>query len=123
VLANQNAKLTGPDQGFLVSRLVLTLKPWERGCFKSSPGSWEFDVLSLPCGGAFDKGGEFEPEVLKFCPFSGASCMHRKDFALAANTDISDFEENGLNFVKNWLKEMGMEKLCASFEGMYYKIV
>jgi hypothetical protein len=24
-------KLTGPDQGFLVSRLVLTLKPWERG--------------------------------------------------------------------------------------------
>jgi hypothetical protein len=22
----------GPDQGFLVSRLVLTLKPWERGC-------------------------------------------------------------------------------------------
>ena len=32
VLANQNAKLTGPDQGFLVSPLVLTLKPWERGC-------------------------------------------------------------------------------------------
>ena len=32
VLANQNAKLTGPDQGFLVSRLVLTLKPWEQGC-------------------------------------------------------------------------------------------
>ena len=31
VLANQNATLTGPDQGFLVSRLVLTLKPWERG--------------------------------------------------------------------------------------------
>ena len=31
VLANQNAKLTGPDQSFLVSRLVLTLKPWERG--------------------------------------------------------------------------------------------
>ena len=31
VLANQNAKLTGPDQGFLVSPLVLTLKPWERG--------------------------------------------------------------------------------------------
>jgi hypothetical protein len=25
--------------------------------------------------------------------------------------------------VKNWLKETGMEKLCASFEGMYYKIV
>jgi hypothetical protein len=23
--------VTGPDQGFLVSRLVLTLKPWERG--------------------------------------------------------------------------------------------
>ena len=32
VLANQNAKLTGPDQGFLVSRLVLIWKPWERGC-------------------------------------------------------------------------------------------
>ena len=32
VLANQNAKLIGPDKGFLVSRLVLTLKPWERGC-------------------------------------------------------------------------------------------
>jgi hypothetical protein len=31
VLANQNAKLTGPDQGFLVSPLVLTRKPWERG--------------------------------------------------------------------------------------------
>jgi hypothetical protein len=31
VLVNQNAKLTGPDQGFLVSRLVLTMKPWERG--------------------------------------------------------------------------------------------
>ena len=46
--------------------------------FKSSPGSREFDVLSLPCGGAFDKGGEFEAEVLKFCPFSRASCMHRR---------------------------------------------
>jgi hypothetical protein len=23
--------VTGPDQGFLMSRLVLTLKPWERG--------------------------------------------------------------------------------------------
>ena len=34
VSANQNAKLTGPDQGFLVSRLVLTLKPWERGCIE-----------------------------------------------------------------------------------------
>jgi hypothetical protein len=32
VLANQNAKLTGPDQGFLVFPLVLTRKPWERGC-------------------------------------------------------------------------------------------
>jgi hypothetical protein len=31
VLANQNAKLTGPDQCFLVSPVVLTLKPWERG--------------------------------------------------------------------------------------------
>jgi hypothetical protein len=31
VLANQNAKLTGPDQGFLVPRLVLIRKPWERG--------------------------------------------------------------------------------------------
>ena len=85
--------------------------------------SREFDVPSLPCGGAFDKGGEFEKEVLKFCPFSRASCMHRKDFALAANTVFSDFEENGLNFVKNWLKKTGMEKLCASFEGMHYKIV
>jgi hypothetical protein len=44
--------------------------------FKSSPGSREFDVLSLPCGGAFDKGGDFVPEVLIFCPFSRASCMH-----------------------------------------------
>jgi hypothetical protein len=57
--------------------------------FKSSPGSREFDVLSLPCGGAFDKVGEFEPEVLKFYPFSRASCMHRKDFALAANIQFS----------------------------------
>jgi hypothetical protein len=31
VLANQNAKLTGTDQGFLVLILVLTQKPWERG--------------------------------------------------------------------------------------------
>ena len=31
VLANQNAKLTSPDQGFLVSPLVLIRKPWERG--------------------------------------------------------------------------------------------
>jgi hypothetical protein len=52
---------------------------------------------------------EFEPEVLKY-------------FALAANTVFSDFEGNSLNFVKNWLKETGMENLCASFEGMYYII-
>jgi hypothetical protein len=31
MLANQNAKLTGPDQGFLVSPLVLIRKPWEQG--------------------------------------------------------------------------------------------
>jgi hypothetical protein len=37
VLANQNAKLTGPDQGFLVSPLVLIGKPWERGCRHISP--------------------------------------------------------------------------------------
>ena len=37
VLANQNAKLTGPEQGFLVSPLVLTLKPWERGCTAEAP--------------------------------------------------------------------------------------
>jgi hypothetical protein len=61
-------------------------------------------------GGTFDKGGEIEPEVLKFYSFS-------------ANTLFSDFEAKGHNFVKNWLKETGMEKLCASFEGMYYKIV
>jgi hypothetical protein len=79
--------------------------------FKSSPGSREFDVLSLPCGGAFDKGGEFEPEVLKFCPFSRASCMHRRDLYADKYTVFSDFEGNGLNFVKNWLKETGMEKL------------
>jgi hypothetical protein len=40
VLANQNAKLTGPDQGFLVSPLVLTRKPWERGWEK--PCFFEF---------------------------------------------------------------------------------
>jgi hypothetical protein len=40
VLANQNAKLTGPDQGFLVSRLILTLKPWERG--------WACDSVNPP---------------------------------------------------------------------------
>jgi hypothetical protein len=34
--------------------------------------------------------------------------MHRKDLALAANAVFSDFEGNSLNFVKNWLKEMGM---------------
>jgi hypothetical protein len=42
---------------------------------------------------------------------------------LPAYTVFSDFEGNGLNFVKNWLKETGMEKLCASFEVMYYRIV
>jgi hypothetical protein len=99
--------------------------------FKSSPGSREFDVLSLPHGGAFDKGGtfdkggEFDPEVLKFCPFSRAFCMHteKTSHALAANAVFSDFEGNGINLVTNWLIETGMEKLCASFEGMYYKIV
>jgi hypothetical protein len=34
VLANQNAKLTGPDEDFLVPRLVLIRKPWERGWLK-----------------------------------------------------------------------------------------
>jgi hypothetical protein len=38
--------------------------------------------------------------ILIFCPFSRASCMHRKDFALAANTVFSDFEGSSLNFVK-----------------------
>jgi hypothetical protein len=42
---------------------------------------------------------------------------------LAANTVFSDFEVKGHHFVKNWLKETGIEKLFASFEGMYYKIV
>jgi hypothetical protein len=32
VLANQNEKLTSPDQGFLVPRVVYIRKPWERGC-------------------------------------------------------------------------------------------
>jgi hypothetical protein len=92
--------------------------------FKSSPRSREFDVLqSSPHGRVVNLGGEFEPEVLKFCPFSCASCMHRKDFALAANTVFSDFEGIGHNLVITWLKETGMEKLCASFEGMHYKIV
>ena len=54
--------------------------------FKSSPGSREFDVLGLPCGGAFDNG-------VGICPFSRASCMHRKYFALAANSVFSDFED------------------------------
>jgi hypothetical protein len=88
----------------------------------SRVGNLTFQVFHV-VGHLILKGGEFEKEVLKFCPFSRASCMHRKDFALAANTVLSDFEENGLNFVKNWLKKMGMEKLCASFEGMHYKIV
>jgi hypothetical protein len=48
--------------------------------------SREFDVLGLPCGGAFDNG-------VGICPFSRASCMHRKYFALAANTVFSDFED------------------------------
>ena len=86
--------------------------------FKSSPGSREFDVLSLPCGGAFDKGGEFEPEVLKILPVF-ACFLHAQKRLLFSDS----VEGNGLNFVKNWLKETGMEKLCASFEGMYYKIV
>ena len=34
------------------------------GMLKFSPGSREFDVLSLPCGGAFDNGRKFEPEVI-----------------------------------------------------------
>jgi hypothetical protein len=36
--------VTGPDQGFLVSRLVLTLKPWERGCQTDS--LFHLDILS-----------------------------------------------------------------------------
>jgi hypothetical protein len=42
---------------------------------------------------------------------------HGKDLALTANTVFSDFEVKGVKFVKNWLKETGIEKLCASFEG------
>jgi hypothetical protein len=50
VLANQNAKLTGPDQGFLVSRLVLTLKPWERGwCkFENNGAAKKFSAKESP---------------------------------------------------------------------------
>jgi hypothetical protein len=35
--------VTGPDQGFLVSRLVLIRKPWERGC------SWNCPLRKLKC--------------------------------------------------------------------------
>jgi hypothetical protein len=47
VLANQNAKLTGPDQGFLVSPLVLTLKPWERGWLGHFRGEGGVDSLLM----------------------------------------------------------------------------
>jgi hypothetical protein len=70
--------------------------------------------------GAFDKGGEFEPEVLKCFRFGMLRACTEK---MAANTVFSDFEGNGLNFVKNWLQKTGMEKRFASYEGMYYKIV
>ena len=43
VLANQNAKLTGPDQGFLVSPLDLKQKPWERGCSMANQ-IWIFHI-------------------------------------------------------------------------------
>jgi hypothetical protein len=82
------------------------------------PGiSQEFDVKSsagsLPCSGVFGKGGEFEPEVLTFCPFSRACCTQWRWIQFS-----QILKETRPNFVKNWLKEMGMEKLCA-FEGMY----
>jgi hypothetical protein len=51
------------------------------------------------------------------------ACTENTTHNLAANTVFSDFEGKDLNFVKNWLKETGMENLCASFEGMYYIIV
>jgi hypothetical protein len=48
VLANQNAKLTGPDQGFLVSPLFLIRKPWERGWLSSA---YSEEVSSSPFSG------------------------------------------------------------------------
>jgi hypothetical protein len=38
--------VTGPDQGFLVSRLVLTRKPWERGWQLPENYKENFDVSS-----------------------------------------------------------------------------
>ena len=54
VLANQNAKLTGPDQGFLVSRLVLTLKPWERGWVKMVQMVYDGRSVSDGCQMVYD---------------------------------------------------------------------
>jgi hypothetical protein len=54
------------------------------------------------------------------------TCVHSFSDSCGVLDQI-DFEGNSLNFVKisrkNWLKETGMENLCASFEGMYYIIV
>jgi hypothetical protein len=44
VLANQNAKLTGPDQGFLVSPIVLMRKPWERGWLSTFVENFEYTI-------------------------------------------------------------------------------
>jgi hypothetical protein len=38
--------VTGPDRGFLVSRLVLTLKPWERGLFQAALPGYQLNVIS-----------------------------------------------------------------------------
>jgi hypothetical protein len=62
VLANQNAKLTGPDQGFLVSRLVLTLKPWERG--------WCLHKQNSP---------DLYKSFLRFSKLSSFSCIRISD--------------------------------------------
>ena len=40
---------------------------------------------------------------------------------MAANAVcLADFMGKGVGFVQDWLQEKGMEKLCVSFEGMYY---
>ena len=76
------------------------------------PGRREFDHQSLPGGGEFDPtlwGGEFELHPR----FHVKSLAWR---AIMGDAVLEDFRGKDCAFVANWLREKGLNKLCAVFE-------
>ena len=74
VLANQNTKLIGPDQGFLVSPLVLIWKPWEQGCYCSSHTSSSLFYLSCKLVSGREKLQKFELLQMEMIVRSNGIC-------------------------------------------------